>query len=996
MSFGFSLGDFVSVITLANKLRRDFVGAPSQFNSISREVRALTIILQDVDVQLPGYDIDDRQRKQLEEISHGCGTLLDELQDAIGKYKVVEYCGTSIHKKARSIWKRVTWEPKDIGQLRDRLLSNVTLLQSFLSAISSQTIAATKQTLEQLNERQESSEQSCILDWLSAVDYTLQQSDLLARRQEGTGQWLLASEQYNQWLHTPRATLFCPGIPGSGKTICSAILVDDLTTRFEDNPDVGIAYIYCNFNRQDEQKAQELLSSLLKQLSQKRISVPDAVNGLYKRYKTASTRPRFDEISKALQSVISMYSNVFIIIDALDECETTCRTRVLDELIKIRAGPGANVFATSRPTEMNDLFAGGSFLEIQAHEEDVRRYLEGNMFRLPGFVSRNTTLQEEIITVISHHVQGMFLLAQLYFESLIGRRSAKSTRTALKELSKGFDDHAYDKAYENAMTRIQGQLGEQTELAMQTLSWLACARRPLTSLELQHALAIEKGESSIDEENMPEVEDILAVCAGLVTIENESGIIRLVHYTTQEYLERKKDLLFPSVEDDISRLCVTYISFDTFGSGICESDEAFEERLQSYPFYRYVVWHWDHHVRLTRTLHPGVIDFLKDQPKIDASEQVLLARRHKIPKYWSQYFPRQRAGLHLAAYYGMEEIVSYFLQHGSPVDICHNGGWTALKHAISGGHPNVIRLLLSHGADPNGVSQDNSTTPLSLAAQCGQEATVRLLLERGVDVDAQTGSHQTALIAACYNGHLSVAEILLNSNANINAESEIYGTPLAAASEAGNWRIVTFLLEKGAAPNSQGDGGETALESAALQGQEDIVQILLDHHADVNEREGAALIAACRNGHEQTARVLLDNGANPNAETGGCNSPLVVASVDGNQQIVHMLLESGANINADSYLGPALVVAAKTGKGHIVKMLLENGADIHARGKVQGCALHAAAFCGDIQIVQMLLDRGADSTIRAGVYKTPLRAAVMGGHGEVAALLKRHRQQLRV
>ena len=113
------------------------------------------------------------------------------------------------------------------------------------------------------------------------------------------------------------------------------------------------------------------------------------------------------------------------------------------------------------------------------------------------------------------------------------------------------------------MTRIQGQLGEQTELAMQTLSWLACARRPLTSLELQHALAIEKGESSIDEENMPEVEDILAVCAGLVTIENESGIIRLVHYTTQEYLERKKDLLFPSVEDDISRLCVTYISFDT-------------------------------------------------------------------------------------------------------------------------------------------------------------------------------------------------------------------------------------------------------------------------------------------------------------------------------------------------------------------------------------------------------------------------------------------------
>ncbi|KAF7524869.1 hypothetical protein PCG10_005452 [Penicillium crustosum] len=618
------------------------------------------------------------------------------------------------------------------------------------------------------------------------------------------------------------------------------------------------------------------------------------------------------------------------------------------------------------------------------------------MFRLPGFVSRNTTLQDEIITVISCHVQGMFLLAQLYFESLIGRRSAKSTRTALKELSKASNDHAYDKAYENAMDRIQRQLGEQTELAMQTLSWLACARRPLTSLELQHALAIEEGEYNIDEENMPEVEDILAVCAGLVTIENESGIIRLVHYTTQEYLERKKDLLFPSAENEISRLCVTYISFDTFGSGICESDEAFEERLDSYPFYPYVVWHWAHHVKLTGTLHPGVMEFLKDQPKVDASEQVIHVRKHSIPKDWSQKFPRDTTGLHLAAYHGIQEAVSYFLRHQHPVDLSHNGGWTALQFAISSGHPNIIQLLLSHGADPNGVSQNKFTTPLTLAAQCGQEATVRLLLERGVDVDARSGSHQTALIAACYNGHLAVVEILLNSNANINAESEIYGTPLAAASEAGNWKLVKFLLDKGAAPNSQGNGGETALESAALQGQEDIVQTLLNHHADVNQREGAALVAACRNGHEQVVRVLLDNGANPNAENGGYSSPLAAASMNGNQQVVHMLLASGANINADSYLGPALVVAAKKGNGHIVRMLLENGADIHARGKVHGCALHAAASCGDIQIVQMLLDGGADSSIRAGVYKTPLRAAMMGGHEQVAVLLKRQAQQLRV
>ena len=62
--------------------------------------------------------------------------------------------------------------------------------------------------------------------------------------------------------------LFCPGIPGAGKTILTSIVVDDLTTRFSNDPSVGIAYVYCNFRRRDEQKAEELFASLLKQLMQ--------------------------------------------------------------------------------------------------------------------------------------------------------------------------------------------------------------------------------------------------------------------------------------------------------------------------------------------------------------------------------------------------------------------------------------------------------------------------------------------------------------------------------------------------------------------------------------------------------------------------------------------------------------------------------------------------------------------------------------------------------
>jgi Cdc6-like AAA superfamily ATPase len=68
-------------------------------------------------------------------------------------------------------------------------------------------------------------------------------------------------------VETEKQTLFCPGIPGAGKTILTSIVIDKLTTQFGNDESIGVAYIYCNFRRQDKQKPGDLLTSLLKQLS---------------------------------------------------------------------------------------------------------------------------------------------------------------------------------------------------------------------------------------------------------------------------------------------------------------------------------------------------------------------------------------------------------------------------------------------------------------------------------------------------------------------------------------------------------------------------------------------------------------------------------------------------------------------------------------------------------------------------------------------------------
>jgi hypothetical protein len=251
-----------------------------------------------------------------------------------------------------------------------------------------------------------------ILNWLTPIDYGPQQSDYIRRRQVGTGQWLLDSAEFTAWVETKKQTLFCPGIPGAGKTILTAIVIDDLITRFPLGQNIGIAYLYCNFRRQEEQKAEALLASLLKQLTQERSSLPDSVKALYDHHEKKRTRPLLEELSRVLHSVSTLYSKVFIIVDAIDECQVSegCRTRFLSEIFNLQEKYKANVFATSRfIPEIIDKFKGSALLEIRAGSEDVQRYLEGHMQQLPGFVQDNQELQREIKTEISYAVGGMYV-----------------------------------------------------------------------------------------------------------------------------------------------------------------------------------------------------------------------------------------------------------------------------------------------------------------------------------------------------------------------------------------------------------------------------------------------------------------------------------------------------------------------------------------------------------------------------------------------------------
>jgi hypothetical protein len=122
----------------------------------------------------------------------------------------------------------------------------------------------------------------------------------------------------------------------------------------------------------------------------------------------------------------------------------------------------------------------------------------------------------------------------------MGQESVRTLRDALKRLPTGSD--AYDCAYIDAMKRIEAQAKHQIELVKKALSWITCARGQLNTLELRHALAVRLGDIDVNREGLLEVQDIVSACAGLVEVDKESGIIRLVQHIPQEYFEQIQNI----------------------------------------------------------------------------------------------------------------------------------------------------------------------------------------------------------------------------------------------------------------------------------------------------------------------------------------------------------------------------------------------------------------------------------------------------------------------
>jgi ankyrin repeat protein len=516
----------------------------------------------------------------------------------------------------------------------------------------------------------------------------------------------------------------------------------------------------------------------------------------------------------------------------------------------------------------------------------------------------------------------------------------KQVKSALGNLTKSPD--ALEKAYESALERIKNQPKSHFERAKKVLWWITLAKRPLTVDEICCALAVEPGDTELDRDNIPDAEDLVSVCAGLVDIDSKGRhgrIFRFIHYTTQEYFERIIDTWISGGQLYVAQTCLTYLSFQKDRRGRCSTATQYRMALSQNEFLHYADLYWGQHVQPVEVeVAAQTCSFLLGDDLVVSAQQAVIRPLFNLTAEYELV-------------YTAEEIMRRLENHDTKaIDWINAGdsfGDIPLFTAVRRNSYKMVRFLLEKGANFNAI-YGGRRTPLAIAVACGKEEVVKLLLEHGADFDTGIG---------------------------------FWSNPLFLASESGHEQIVKMLIEKGASVERKGAEHSTALYAAIRRGYEGIVKLLLEYGATPGDE---ALYLATTEGYAQIVHMLLEHGAVSEVEA------LCTAATRGDIQIVQLLLDKGAEVNAkNGYRGTAIFAASRNGHSRVVKLLLERGADPGVECTYDNITpLYRATKIGHIEVVRLLLQHGADPNAPVGQSGSILKMAVESGNEELVALLK--------
>lgn len=191
----------------------------------------------------------------------------------------------------------------------------------------------------------------------------------------------------------------------------------------------------------------------------------------------------------------------------------------------------------------------------------------------------------------------------------------------------------------------------------------------------------------------------------------------------------------------------------------------------------------------------------------------------KEPELLKEKTSHDISPLMLSCYYQKDLITQTILKYTSSITIheaCAAGLYDHVQMMIDF-KPQVIDEMSSHGF-----------TPLGMASHFTQENIVRLLLSHKADpnICSENGFHVYPLHSALAKNHSEISKMLIEAGAEVNVLQHGRITPLHLAAQYGNIELIVHLLEQGADISIRTENRETASDIAFSKGFREIAEIL--------------------------------------------------------------------------------------------------------------------------------------------------------------------------
>jgi hypothetical protein len=177
-----------------------------------------------------------------------------------------------------------------------------------------------------------------------------------------------------------------------------------------------IAYFFFDFNDVKKQDPEAMVRSLLCQLSQQSIRIPAGLDALFSSCESGQRQPSIRALMDALQSMIQELPQIYIVLDALDECAQRVELMEMFETTVKWKEPNLHLLVTSRRERDIESSLQGCVdpqnsicLQSEVVDKDIEHYVRQRLLvdKALSKWSKDIALRQEVETALMEGSKGM-------------------------------------------------------------------------------------------------------------------------------------------------------------------------------------------------------------------------------------------------------------------------------------------------------------------------------------------------------------------------------------------------------------------------------------------------------------------------------------------------------------------------------------------------------------------------------------------------------------